>query len=114
MTNKLTKETLANFLYNEHHNGQTLDFDKCVINIENSSCFLLKFFSPNDEIARLYLVCPIDRLVAETSQPFYGKILRYFKNIVTNPMDSYWIAYIEIDETSTPIKSQIFKIPDNL
>jgi hypothetical protein len=114
MEKKLTKEKVANFLIKEYHNDYKLDFGKSVTDIPFSNCFLLKIFNSANQINRLYLVYPIDRLVAETSQPFYEKILRYFENIETSPLNNYWIAYVEIDENYLPQRSQIFQIPDNL
>lgn len=110
-TKKGSIETLAKFFISEYHKEYDFDFDKHVTLIEFSNCFTLRIFNAQNEISTLYLVCPIDRLVAETSQPFYDKLMRYFEEIQTNPLNNYWIGYVEVDENFIPLKCQRFQIP---
>ena len=105
-------EQLAKFFIDEHHKEYDFDFDRDIKRIEFSNCFLLRIFSQTNQLKRLYLICPIDRLVAETSQPFYEKMLKFYGNEETIPHKNYWFGYIEVDDNFMPRGSQKFEIPE--
>ena len=106
-------KTLAEFFVSEYHKNYHFNFEKSVIRLEFSDSFLLKIFNSNHEISKVYLISPLQRLFAETSQPFNDKIIKYFEDIETNPSNNYWIGYVEVDENFLPSRNQRFQIPKN-
>ncbi|MCW3074588.1 MAG: hypothetical protein JWP69_1657 [Flaviaesturariibacter sp.] len=113
MAAKSTMESWAKLFLKKYHGDYLLDADRDIEPIPYSACFLLKIFDTQGSIRKVYLVEPMDRLVAETSQPFYGKLLSYFKEIETVPYKNYAVGYIDVDNEGKPLGgTQVFNLPE--
>lgn len=106
---KVTLKDYANFIVNQFHKGKHFEFEV----IAHSICLTLKIIGPNEVISHYYFICPTGYLVAETSNPFYPELMKYYKDIDTMPAYNFYFVYLQVDNDLLPVKAQLFKIADN-
>ncbi|RYZ91084.1 MAG: hypothetical protein EOP04_01790 [Proteobacteria bacterium] len=113
MAAKPTMESWANLFIKKYHGGYQLNVERDIELIPYSVCFLLKIHDTAGAVRKVYLIQPMDRLIAETSQPFYEKLATYFKGIETTPHMNYAVGYLEVDDTGHPLgETQVFSLPE--
>lgn len=111
-TNDISIESLAQYTLDQKHPGSKLDFEKQVERIGGYANFILRIYSNDNKLIRVYMVSAGPDPINKSEQPFREDIIGYFRKYKTDPAQNYYIFRILLDKKHQPVDNKLFTMPE--